>query len=112
MPTPEGRVKAKLRRHLRNLPRCYVFMPVQSGLGASTLDYLICVNGWFVAIETKKPGGKMTPRQEIVAQQIRDAGGRVYMVDSDAALDAAMEELFKLPHLTGGPHGQHRLNTP
>jgi len=91
--TPEGKIKKRLREKLKKLPKRYVFMPVQSGLGASTLDYLCCINGHFVGIETKKPGGKMTPRQEIVAAEIEAAGGIVFLVDSDAEIDYVMTQL-------------------
>ncbi len=85
--TPEGKIKAKLRKRLDALTNCYVFMPVQQGLGASTLDYLCCINGRFVAIETKAPGKKMTPRQVAVTHNILDAGGDVFLVDSDETID-------------------------
>jgi penicillin-binding protein-related factor A (putative recombinase) len=39
-------------------------MPVPSGYGESTLDYIGCYKARFFAIETKKPGGKLTPRQQ------------------------------------------------
>lgn len=98
--TPEGKVKRRLREKLKELPKRYVFMPVQSGLGASTLDYLCCINGHFVGIETKKPNGKlppkMTPRQEIVAAEIEAAGGIVFLVDSDASIDFVMMRLREL----------------
>jgi len=98
--TPEGKVKKRLRKKLKELPECYVFMPVQSGLGASTLDYLCCINGRFVGIETKKPNGelppKMTPRQEVVAAEIEAAGGNVFLVDGDAAIDFVMMRLRRL----------------
>jgi len=96
MATPEGRIKARLRSRLNKLPKRYVFMPVQNGMGASTHDYLICVSGCFVSIETKAPGKKMTPRQEIVAQQIREAGGLVFLVDSDEAIDTCLSQLAEL----------------
>jgi hypothetical protein len=93
MATPEGRIKAMVSKALKELPKTYKFMPVQNGLGASTLDYLLCVGGYFFAIETKKPGGKMTPRQEIVAKEIREAGGEVYVVDSKETLDLAIAHI-------------------
>lgn len=83
MSTPEGRVKAKLKRAMARLPRCYGFWPVQTGMGASTLDSLWCVNGIFVAIETKRKGGKPTARQWVVIKQMKDAEALVYVVDDD-----------------------------
>lgn len=63
----------------------YVFKPVQTGLGASTLDRLCCINGRFVAIEYKRAGVfNMTPRQSLVTQQIIAAGGIAFMSNSFA----------------------------
>jgi hypothetical protein len=90
MATPEGKVKAMVSQKLKMLPNTYKFMPVQSGLGASTLDYLLCIKGYFVAIETKKPGGKLTPRQEIVKKAIEDAGGIVFVVRNEDDMDKAL----------------------
>lgn len=56
-------------------------MPVPGGYGAATLDFLCAVNSIAFAIETKAPGGKMTARQELTAQQMRDKGVRVFLVD-------------------------------
>lgn len=94
--TPEGKIKRKLREKLRQLPACYVFMPVQTGLGASTLDYLCCVNGHFIAIETKAPRGKMTPRQNVVMAEMLEAGGLVFAVDSEETIDQCIARLALL----------------
>ena len=95
--TPEGRIKAKLRKELDKLPKRYIFMAVQQGLGASTLDYLCCINGRFVGIETKSgPNKKLTARQVVVSNQIRIAGGVVYTVDSEEAITAVMARLWLL----------------
>lgn len=94
--TPEGKIKRKLREKLNALPKRYIFMPVQTGLGATTLDYLICVNGHFVAIETKALGKTMTQRQELIAYQIMLSGGTVFVVDSEDAIDQCIAKLFLL----------------
>lgn len=78
--TPEGKVKADVKKYLKE-HGAYFFMPVQSGYGAATLDFLVCLNGRFVAIETKAPGKKLTARQEAVAREIVIAGGRVHLLD-------------------------------
>ena len=56
--TPEGKVKAAVKRVLARYPETYFFMPVQAGYGKKTLDFLICHYGEFIAIETKAPGKK------------------------------------------------------
>jgi uncharacterized protein involved in type VI secretion and phage assembly len=102
MGTPENRIKAKLRKKLDALPKRYVFMPVQSGIGASTLDYLCCVNGRFIAIETKADATKrLTERQKIVKQVIEDAGGKVFVVFDDTTMDQCVAELYILARFGG-----------
>jgi hypothetical protein len=92
MATPEGRVKAKVKRRLKAEfgSKCWSFMPVQTGYGAPALDYLICIDSLFVAIETKAPGKKPTPLQETTIATIREAGGLVFVVEGDETLDAAI----------------------
>ena len=84
--TPEGRIKAKINKVLAQGDGVYKFMPVQQGLGATTLDYLICVNSHFLGIEAKAPGKKPTPRQLLTIQKIRDAGGTALVIDGDLGL--------------------------
>lgn len=88
--TPEGRIKAKVNRRLAAYPRIWRFMPVQRGLGAPALDYLLCVNGRFVAIETKAKGKTLSPRQEQTRQRLQVAGAWVFVVDDDSSLNTAM----------------------
>jgi len=58
-------------------------MPVQTGYGATSLDFLACFVGEFHAYECKARGQKLTPRQELVARQINAAGGNVFVVTLD-----------------------------
>lgn len=81
--TPEGKVKRKVSALLMNTPGLFYDMPVPSGFGKSTLDYIGCYRGRFFSIETKKPGGVMTERQKQIAAQMRAAGGVVFVVDGD-----------------------------
>jgi hypothetical protein len=80
MSTPEGRVKAKVTKALKSLPHIWRFMPVQNGMGSPALDYINCINGYFVAIETKVPGKQLTPRQKLTACAICEANGAVYVI--------------------------------
>jgi hypothetical protein len=92
MSTPEAKVKGQLKRALdKAFPLHYRFMPVQQGLGASTLDYLCCIKGVFVAFETKAPGKKFTPRQTIVAEDIIEAGGFVFLIDGPESIANAIQ---------------------
>jgi len=85
--TPEGRIKAKLKRELDKLPNVYRFMPVQNGMGAPALDFYLCIEGDFVAIETKAPGKKLTPRQEATRDKITAAGGAVCVISTPEEVD-------------------------
>jgi hypothetical protein len=85
--TPEGRTKAKVNAVIKKFPRVWKFMPVQTGYGLPALDYLLCVNGMFIAVETKVKGKGMTPRQQRTAEAICDAGGLVFVVYDDLTLN-------------------------
>ena len=85
--TPEGKIKAMVKRKLAKLPRKYLFMPVQNGMGAPGLDWYCCIEGRFVAIETKVPGKNLTERQEDTKMQIIAAGGIVFVVRTEENAD-------------------------
>lgn len=84
--TPEGKVKAKVSKLLAEFNPMFYDMPVPGGYGKSTLDYLCCFHGRFFAIETKKAGGKPTTRQESMMREIRNAGGKTFVVEGDEGL--------------------------
>jgi hypothetical protein len=81
--TPEGKIKKLVSNYLRRLDTVWYTMPVPGGYGMSTLDYLGCYRGKFFAIETKAPGKKPTPRQEITMEDMNNAGAAVFIIDSD-----------------------------
>jgi hypothetical protein len=85
--TPEGRIKSKINKLLRSYENLYYFMPVPSGYGATTVDYLCCYRGHFFGIEAKAPGKVPTPRQDYVLEQIRLAGGSTFVIAGEADLD-------------------------
>jgi hypothetical protein len=84
--TPEGKVKAKVKALLKQWG-AYYHMPVQNGMGEPTLDFIACLNGRFIAIETKAPGKKPTKRQEVTMTQMGASGAFVFVVATDADLD-------------------------
>lgn len=107
--TPEGRVKAKINKALKAMGvDCWRFMPVQSGYGTPALDYLLCIRGRFVAIEAKKPGGKLTPLQEGTKAAMEAAGGIVLVIDNDT--DALTIEARIRVALEFAPYGTSRNN--
>ena len=75
----EKTVKNKVGKLLKKY-ECYWFMPVQSGYGSATLDYLGTHKGRFFAIETKAPGKSPTARQELTMALINAAGGAVFVI--------------------------------
>ena len=100
MTTPEGKVKRDVDALLAKYP-VYVFKPVQQGLGAAGLDYhcVICVNGSPVAffIETKRPGGKPTDRQEGLIKRLRsEFRCNVFVVDGFIGFNSLEEWLKKV----------------
>ena len=89
--TPEGRVKAKIKRIL-NRADAYYFMPVQTGYGLPTLDFLCFHRGRGLAIEAKAPGKKPTKRQEAIIHDIQLSGAKVLVIDGDQRTYAKLEE--------------------
>jgi hypothetical protein len=80
--TPEGKVKKKVKEILTGAG-AYFHMPVMNGMGEPTLDFIVCYQGAFLAIETKAPTKKPTPRQEVTIDAIRTAGGRVVVISGE-----------------------------
>jgi len=82
MATPESKVKDAVKKMLKEY-KAYQHWPVQTGYGAPTLDCIACVAGLYIAIETKAPGKKPTPRQLLTMEEINNAGGITLVVDGD-----------------------------
>lgn len=78
--TPEGKVKAKVKKILNNAG-AYYFMPVQTGYGMPTLDFLCFHRGQGFAIEAKALGKKPTKRQEAIIHDIQFSGALVFVID-------------------------------
>lgn len=78
--TEEGKIKEQIKKLLKAYG-AYYEMPVPGGFGKSGLDFDVCYNGFFLAIEAKKPGGKPTPRQLQTMEAIKKAGGAAVIVD-------------------------------
>jgi len=81
MKTEEGLLKDEVKKYLNSL-HAYWYMPVPAGYGKQTLDFLCCINGRFIGLETKAPGKKPTARQWQCIQQINDAGGIGFFADN------------------------------
>jgi hypothetical protein len=82
--TPEAKVKAKIKDILKSY-RAYYAMPIGTGYGSSGVpDFLVCLNGEFLAIEAKAGRGMPTALQEKNLKQIREAGGRALVINEES----------------------------
>lgn len=93
--TPEGATKKKIKKLLDNY-RChniYVYMPVPSGYGKPSLDYLGFLYGRGFAIEAKRPDGKPTLRQEGIIKKIAASETQTFVVNDDDSLRELSEWL-------------------
>lgn len=81
--TPEAKVKKAVRQVLDRLGAYYV-MPVTGGYGRQGApDFLVCLKGQFIGIETKAGKGKLTALQEMNLKQIIEAGGLSLVIRED-----------------------------
>lgn len=105
MTTPEGKIKAKLKKALdKAFPGHYRFMPVQTGYGAKTLDFLLCIRGRFVAIETKAPGKQLTPLQGSTVDAMVLSEGLVFIVDNEIMIEHVIAKLHLELKFNGRDH--------
>lgn len=101
--TPEARVVAEVRRWAAAHPDVYLCRVVQAGT-SGTPDFLLCINGHFVAIEAKAPGQRPRALQMVHLDRITAAGGTALWGDADAVLPQ-LDALYN--RLTGGPTPTH-----
>jgi hypothetical protein len=78
--TDEGRVKEGVKKLLKQYG-AYYHMPVLSGYGKPSLDFVGCHNSRFFAIETKKGDLQPTVRQERTIREIQLAKGPAFVVN-------------------------------
>jgi len=94
MMTPEGRVKDKVKKLLKERGIWY-FMPAANGFGRVGIpDFICCMDGKFLAIETKAPGKRdnTTANQENRINEIRAARGWALVVDDPQQLEEFLNE--------------------
>lgn len=104
MSTPEGKVKEKVKKLLKE-HEAYWHMPVQNGMGAPSLDFVGCHRvlitpemvgrevGLFYSVETKAGDKDMTPRQKSTAASMERAGAKVFLVNELTGLQELEEWL-------------------
>jgi hypothetical protein len=85
--TTEGKVKDAVKKVFAKYGHeLYHFWPVQNGMGKPGLDAHCCFRGEAFFVETKAPGKKPTPRQQVTIDEIAEANGRVFVVDGPESL--------------------------
>ena len=100
--TPEGRVKSLVNKSIQSLTgrfpgKIWRFMPVQRGMGKPALDYILCANGRFVTIETKRDEKHdLTPQQKLIAAEIKKARGYVFVVHGPGSCMVMEQALLQL----------------
>lgn len=81
--TPEGKVKDKVKKVLKEVKAYYV-MPATGGYGVSGApDFVVCHDGFFFGIECKAGDNKPTALQMKHLTEIRDAGGKSIVINED-----------------------------
>lgn len=93
--TPEGKVKRMVKAWLKTMSRQFHFMPVSAGYGVHGIpDFVCCINGVFVGVETKANGKMPTELQHQRLKEICNAGGIAAVVRRKMDLQA-LEGLIK-----------------
>lgn len=81
--TPEGKVKAAVKKILTEAGAWYC-TPLGAGYGrAGVPDFIVCHRGKFVAIECKAGKGKTTALQDRELAAIAGAGGHTFVIRED-----------------------------
>ena len=72
----EKDIVAAILRHLKHRPRCFCWK-THGGMydTAGIPDIIACVDGRFVGLEVKQPGGKLSQLQETTIEKIRPPFG-------------------------------------
>ena len=95
--TPEGKVKERVKKLLKKYG-VYHHWPVLNGIGAPTLDCVLCHHGRFAAIETKAGDKRPTPRQEVTMEAMAAAGGKTFLVNDVTGLNELEAWLKEVGH--------------
>lgn len=96
MTTPEGKIKQLTKKLLGCYSGLYYNAPVPAGFGKSMLDFVICHRGRFAMVETKVPGKRLTPLQELCRDEVVAAGGVVFVISDVEGLQELEAWLDKL----------------
>lgn len=78
----EKRIENQIKQYLDSIGAWHIKTHGNMFSRAGTPDVLACVNGRFVAIEVKQPGGRVSPLQIAHIKLIRQAGGVAFVAYS------------------------------
>lgn len=94
--TPEGKVKAKIKKIL-DAAGAYYFSPATGGYGRSGVpDFVGCINGKFFGVEAKAEGNEATALQLRELNKIRAAGGIGLLITGNRGSLLFLEVTLKL----------------
>lgn len=100
MATPEANAKRKIFNELKKLKadgaRIRWRSAAGSMFGEADVDIVMCFYGRYVGIEVKRfdGKGKLTKRQADSLQEILDAGGDAYVVDSVLSMNSLLADML------------------
>ena len=78
----EKRIEHQIRQYLDSIGAWHIKTHGNMFSRAGTPDIVACVNGKFVAIEVKQPGGIVSPLQAANIELIKQAGGVAFIAYS------------------------------
>lgn len=78
----EKRIENQIKQYLDSIGAWHIKTHGNMFSRAGTPDVLACVNGRFVAIEVKQPGGRVSPLQMAHIKLINQAGGVAFVAYS------------------------------
>ena len=78
----ESTIQKKILDYLNGLPHCTAYKIAQGPYSqGGILDIVCCKNGFFLAIEVKRQGGKATKKQLKRVREIKEAQGQAIIAD-------------------------------
>src|SRR5690606_7265756 len=93
MPVSEKTIENRIKRYLDSIGAWYLKVHGSAYQRSGVPDIIACVNGKFVGIEVKKPGGIVSPLQKAKIKKIQKAGGIAFVVYS---FEEAKQHLEKI----------------
>lgn len=104
----ENQIETDIIKCLQKVPRCLVYKTGTVGRAQGNKriksnpferkgksDLVVCLHGFYIAIEVKKPGGRQSEGQKLFERDVNSAMGEYWLVES---LEAVVERinLFRL----------------